>query len=215
MRQKYEIGSKRHLWTIIAEAGHNRHGQRLVICRCECGNERVKPTATLNSVKSCGCLNRKIITKHGMESHPDYNCWHMMLSRCHNPKSKSYSDYGAKGIFVCDEWRADPRPFLEHIGPRPSRRHSVDRIDSTKGYEPGNVRWATPSEQCLNRRGKKDTTSAFRGVYLHRETGKWVAHITHPGKKRKYLGLFATEVEAYAAYVDAYIKIHGHRPPYE
>ncbi len=78
------------------------------------------------------------------------------ISRCHNPKNKAYGNYGARGIIVCDEWRAPntgPKAFFDHLGERTTPKHSLDRIDNDMGYAPGNVRWATRKEQMQNRRG--------------------------------------------------------------
>jgi hypothetical protein len=53
---------------------------------------------------------------------------------------------------MCPEWRGSFSAFFAHVGPRPSRRHTVDRIDNEKGYEPGNVKWSTPTQQRRNSR---------------------------------------------------------------
>lgn len=74
-----------------------------------------------------------------------------MKSRCHNPKNHAYKWYGGRGITVCAEWRQSLAAFAAHVGPRPSPEHSIDRIDNSKGYEPGNVRWATVQAQKANR----------------------------------------------------------------
>jgi hypothetical protein len=86
--------------------------------------------------------------KKGGKASPTYGTWTAMHQRCRNPKHKSYPDYGGKGITVCDEWtgRGGFERFLEHVGERPEGC-TLHRIDSTKGYEPGNVTWATASEQ--------------------------------------------------------------------
>lgn len=75
---------------------------------------------------------------------PEYRIWQGMKMRC-----KLYPRYAQLGM--CEEWITSFVPFYEHIGPRPSRAHSVDRIDNSKGYFPGNVRWATQKEQARNR----------------------------------------------------------------
>lgn len=90
-----------------------------------------------------------------MRDAPEYSSWQGMLARCHNPKSPRYSDYGGRGIAVCDEWRESFAAFFEHVGPKPTPAHSVDRIDNESGYLPGNVRWASPTEQAGNRRPRR------------------------------------------------------------
>ncbi len=73
-----------------------------------------------------------------------------MRYRCHNPKCVVYPDYGGRGIYVFEEWRHDFWAFIRHIGERPSKGHSIDRIDGNGSYVPGNVRWATATEQARN-----------------------------------------------------------------
>jgi hypothetical protein len=86
---------------------------------------------------------------------PEYNSWRSIVQRCLNPKCKAYRDYGARGISMCLLWRLSFSAFLEDVGPRPGLGYSLDRIDNEGNYEPGNVRWATPTEQCRNRRGNR------------------------------------------------------------
>jgi len=76
-----------------------------------------------------------------------------MRQRCADTNCGDYADYGGRGITVCDRWRESFAAFLADMGPRPSKRHSIDRVDGTKGYEPGNCRWALPTTQARNRRG--------------------------------------------------------------
>jgi hypothetical protein len=77
------------------------------------------------------------------------------VRRCHNPRTNNYQNYGGRGITVCEAWREPKRGFerfLAHIGPKPTRHHSLDRIDNNGHYEPGNVRWADKQTQTSNRR---------------------------------------------------------------
>ncbi len=81
---------------------------------------------------------------------PEYGIWCDMKRRCSNPKRRNYSQYGGRGIKVCERWRKSFRLFLEDMGSRPSLEHSIDRINNDGDYEPGNCRWLTHDQQCLN-----------------------------------------------------------------
>lgn len=74
-----------------------------------------------------------------------------MRARCRNPKLPRFPLYGGRGIKVCERWQSF-EAFLHDVGRAPSRAHSLDRIDNDGNYEPGNVRWATDTEQCRNMR---------------------------------------------------------------
>lgn len=125
---------------------------------CDCGAEThtVASDVLSGHTTSCGCrLFIRSTIEHG-ESHynrtAEYTAWKNMKARCHNPRNDKFSYYGGRGIEVCPEWRDDFDAFLAHIGRRPGKGYSVDRIDNSRGYEPGNVRWATAYQQRHNRR---------------------------------------------------------------
>jgi hypothetical protein len=86
---------------------------------------------------------------------PEWGAWAGIKQRCFDPKSVSFDDYGGRGITMAPEWRDDFLAFYEHLGPRPSPAYSVDRIDVDGNYEPGNVRWATRSQQAANKRPRR------------------------------------------------------------
>jgi len=93
--------------------------------------------------------------QHGLGGTVEYMAWTNMLARCSNPARNDYYRYGGVGVTVCQEWRASFLAFYQHIGPRPGPDYSVDRIDVLRGYEPGNVRWATRTEQQNNKRNNR------------------------------------------------------------
>lgn len=94
---------------------------------------------------------------HGLSSHPLYEIWRGVLRRCGDENSRSYGNYGGRGITMDAAWAHLPMfIFLVEleIGPRPSPKHSLDRIDYNLGYGHTNIRWATPPEQARNRRAR-------------------------------------------------------------
>lgn len=156
--------------TAIRMVGRNPRGNALWECSCICGGSKVMTAAALKQpgMRSCGCMVKKRpytkLFKHGMTNTPEFRVWSAIIYRCHNSSAKAYPDYGGRGITVCDEWRNDFASFLAHIGPRPEGKFSVDRIENARGYEPGNVRWATDIEQQRNRRNVRMLT--FNGETL-------------------------------------------------
>lgn len=82
----------------------------------------------------------------------EYKAWRLMLGRCYNERDKRYDIYGGRGITVCTTWRYCFEAFFAHVGPKPTPKHTLDRIETNGNYEPGNVRWATRLVQNNNKR---------------------------------------------------------------
>lgn len=167
------IGSKFQRLTTTAMPFVNGKST-MVDCSCECGGSRTVRAAELINGVAIGCKSCPIVVSdaqrkaigdrtrtHGMCRTPEYHLWCSMRARCGDPTNMSYADYGGRGISVCDRWMVSFEDFLTDVGMRPSKKHTMDRIDVNGNYEPGNTRWATMLEQARNTR--RTLQIMFRG----------------------------------------------------
>lgn len=151
---------------LVVQSLHSQDGNynKRWFCLCDCGAVKVVLGDKLKNgnTKSCGCLGkayRENLVRVADEERRLYtkNSYQAMMGRCYNPKSPSFSKYGAVGLGVCDRWRFGENGktgwlcFFEDMGPKPTG-YSIDRLDNTKGYSPDNCRWATKEQQLANRR---------------------------------------------------------------
>jgi len=156
------------LTALSVERSHPRYD--MWRCRCECGVESIARAThlTAGKIRSCGCLMKDLMSEtrstHGCsrigKMTPEYSVWRGIKCRTRNTRTKSYKNYGGRGIEMCNRWN-DFTNFLSDMGPRPSKNHSIDRIDVNGNYEPDNCRWATMKEQMRNTR--KSHLISFRG----------------------------------------------------
>lgn len=112
-----------------------------------------------------------------MPTHPLRTAWRRMWNRCRNKKHHKFYLYGARGISVCEKWRSFDQ-FVEDMGPRPIG-FTLDRIDNNSGYSKSNCRWATATQQVINRRKFKKNKSGYIGVSLDNRDNRWHACISH------------------------------------
>ncbi len=155
------IGLKFNLLTIIALSDNPLK----LKCKCDCGSIKDIATASLKAskVRSCGCLQRKAVTKHGYSRSSEYHNYHTMINRCYNSSADNYEDYGGRGIKVCERWLESFTNFLYDMGHRPDGM-TIDRLNSNGNYEPYNCKWSTPKEQSNNKTNNRFIT--FDGVTL-------------------------------------------------
>lgn len=184
------LGNRYNRLKVIGEV-EKQNRKRFLKCVCDCGQETVVRSDKLKSghTKSCGCLQRErtrdVSSKaktHGMANSSEYHIWCGMKARCFNENNKSYKNYGGRGITVCDRWRDSFENFYEDMGPRPSSIHQIDRINNDGNYEPGNCKWRTPSENCLNRRCKLGKTGIKN---ITKDGISYVTVVTRKGYTRR------------------------------
>ncbi len=175
-------------------------GNYMYHVECDCGTKKISSYANLTGrpPASCGCAHNPAdyTSTHGMSKTRTYKSWCKMKERCTNKNDRDYEFYGAIGISVCDDWMKSFESFFEFMGEVPDGM-SIDRIDGSLGYFPGNCRWATKVQQSANRKSTKGSASKYKGVFVVGNRFRAVAR--HKGKGY-HLGYFYNEEDAAKAY---------------
>lgn len=166
LRSQYLIGQKFGRLEIIAKSPINNF---TFVCFCTCGRAKEVPIYNLKNgnTRSCGCLSYESKSNrrtHNMSKTSEYSIWSGMKARCYNPNNAAYYRYGGKKknpILMCPEWINSFENFYRDMGKRPSKNHSIDRLDNLKGYSKENCAWRTSKEQSNNTR--RNTKLTYNG----------------------------------------------------
>ena len=157
--------------TVLGYGGF-RSGRSWWWCQCDCGN--CLCISDVYTTQSCGCYNtariKEVNIAHGESINgqisPEYDAYRAAKHRCMSTRPPHFARYRERGIqFLFTSFQE----FLAEVGRRPTPQHSIDRIDNDGNYEPGNVRWATATEQTNNQRRNHRVTA--RGETL--TIGQW------------------------------------------
>ena len=163
----------------LRPTGESKYEQKVWLWLCDYGEKFESVAGTFvynkhsNGCPACAKKFReyavsKSRTTHGMTKTKEYKSWEKIKERCFVVTSHDYPNYGAKGITMSDEWRNDFQSFIDYIGPMPrdGNKYTCDRIYNSKGYFPGNVRWATPCQQARNKGKQTNNKTGFTGVKI-------------------------------------------------
>ncbi len=187
----YENGRRKSFWN----------------CLCSCGEPKIIAGDNLKQgdTKSCGCFNMEVLKAKAdplrKEFPMEWQSHRGMIDRV--SRVAKYKELG-----MCESWR-DFSVFLSDMGCRPSKQHTIDRIDTKAGYCPSNCRWADKSTQAYNSKLPSNNNTGRVGVSPLR--GKYQAYISYEGVNI-YLGVFEEIQDAIDARVKAEIKYYGYTP---
>jgi hypothetical protein len=196
MRQKFidMTGQKYARLTVLSYSGKGRW-----LCQCSCGTIKEIPGYNMRHgiCTSCGCYRiEKAISdgfKHGLSDTPIHKRWMDMHQRCYNTGNSRYSDWGGRGIKICDRWhKNNPDGFMNYVedinklGEKPGDSFTLDRINNDGNYSPDNVRWSDKREQRNNQRNHRTRAIEYKGIT--RSMKDWSLILkTHPSNILYYI----------------------------
>ena len=199
-----ENGSVFKELTVVKIDHIDNRGRYYYLCNCSCGKTTVVAGSSLRSGSTISCghvwYNKiKQPKSHGLSHDPAYNCWCDMVHRVTHKCDRNYERYThtIEGALIEEEWINDPQKFLDYIGKRPSKEYSIDRINPTKGYVKGNVRWADRTTQAINKIAKNNKI-----IGVNKNGNSWSAMIQYR-KKSYYLGTYKNKIDAMKARYEA------------
>lgn len=159
-RRIKDVTGQRYGRLTVASYSHTLNSRSYWNCICDCGKTKVVfiTCLTQGSTNSCGCIQKEF--NRNKKTHgesiggisPEYRAWTNIKVRCYNPNGAWYKSYGGRGIKVCKRWLESFENFLEDMGRRPSKFHSLDRKKVNGNYCKSNCRWATAIQQSHNMR---------------------------------------------------------------
>lgn len=176
-RDYSDLSGKRFANLIVLSKDKNPSKNSKWVCKCLlCGKQTLvtRPNLKSGNTKDCGCQRSNKISDavktHGQSRSLTWNTWHRMRRRIREGINHHLT---YEGMYIDPRWHSY-ETFLKDMGERPSSKHTIDRIDNTKGYFKENCRWATSSEQCRNRSNNRLLTFKEKTMCLmdwSKETG--------------------------------------------
>lgn len=131
-------------------------------CQCDCGKQCDVYGYSLksNNTRSCGCYkaeNAKMLYSTVRQNDKGlYAVWNGIKQRCTNKNSKSYHNYGGRGIKIDDKWANSYEEFYNWAIKSGYRKGlQIDRIDNDGDYCESNCRFVSKDIQANNKRNVK------------------------------------------------------------